>query len=72
MEPKRTNNWLHLITIPFQMGSIIFIFAKIGMYIDEQYPNESNVWFLVFTLLGVALSLYNVIRQVNQINSKTK
>lgn len=72
MAKKPINHWLQLISIPFQMGSIIFIFAKIGMYVDEQFPNESNLWFLVLTLLGVALSLYNVIRQVNQINSKTK
>jgi F0F1-type ATP synthase assembly protein I len=72
MANKPLNNWMQLISIPVQMGSIIFIFAKIGMYLDEQYPNESNVWFLIFTLLGVALSLYNVIRQVNLINSKTK
>lgn len=66
---KPTNKWMQLISIPAQMGIIIFLFAKIGMYIDEKYPNKNNIYFLIFTLLGVALSLYNVIRQVNKINS---
>lgn len=72
MVNKPVNSWIQLISIPVQMGSIIFIFAKIGMYLDEECPNDRNVWFLIFTLLGVALSLYNVIRQVNRINSQTK
>ena len=72
MVNKPVNSWIQLISIPVQMGSIIFIFAKIGMYLDEEFPNDRNVWFLIFTLLGVALSLYNVIRQVNRINSQTK
>ncbi len=72
MANKPLNSWIQLISIPIQMGSIIFIFAKIGMYLDEEFPNDSNMWFLIFTLLGVALSLYNVIRQVNRINSQTK
>lgn len=66
---KPSNKWMQLISIPAQMGIIIFLFAKIGMYVDEKYPNKNNIWFLLFTLLGVALSLYNVIRQVNKINS---
>ncbi len=72
MVNKPVNSWIQLISIPVQMGSIIFIFAKIGMCLDEECPNDRNVWFLIFTLLGVALSLYNVIRQVNRINSQTK
>ncbi len=66
---KPTNKWMQLISIPAQMGIIIFLFAKIGMFVDEKYPNKNNVYFLIFTLLGVALSLFNVIRQVNKINS---
>ncbi len=66
---KPTNKWMQLISIPAQMGIIIFLFAKIGMFVDEKYPNKNNVYFLIFTLLGVAFSLYNVIRQVNKINS---
>jgi F0F1-type ATP synthase assembly protein I len=69
MAKRPSNKWMQLISIPAQMGIIIFLFAKIGMYIDENYPNKNNIWFLVFTLLGVALSLYNIIRQVNKINS---
>lgn len=66
---KSSNKWLQLVSIPAQMGIIIFLFAKVGMYVDEKYPNKNNIWFLIFTLFGVALSLFNVIRQVNKINS---
>lgn len=69
MTNKPLNKWIQLISIPAQMGIIIFVFSKLGMYIDNKYPNENNLWFLLLTLLGVGLSLYNVIRQVNKINT---
>ncbi len=65
---KQLNKWLQLINIPIQMGIVIFLFAYLGQWLDEKYPNKSNVFNIICVLVGVFLALYNVIRQVNQIN----
>ena len=54
--------------IPVQMGVVIFLFSWFGGWLDEKYGNTSNTNQMIFTLLGVFVALYNVIRQVNQLN----
>jgi hypothetical protein len=67
---KPLNKWIQLISIPAQMGMVIFLFAYLGQYLDEKYQSENYV--KIFTVLGVFLALYNVIRQVNQLNKNEK
>nr|WP_202390803.1 AtpZ/AtpI family protein [Flavobacterium sp. Sd200] len=57
-----------LINIPFQMGIIIVGFSWLGNWLDEKYPNPNGIYRIIFTMLGVGIALYNVIRQVNQLN----
>lgn len=66
--PKKqpNNKWMQLITIPFQMGFVIFIFHYLGQYLDKK--NETDYYVKVLTMVGVFLSLYYVIKQVNQLN----
>lgn len=66
--PKKqpNNKWLQLITIPFQMGFVIFIFHYLGQYLDER--NNTDYYVKILTLVGVFLSLYYVIKQVVQLN----
>ena len=71
-QPKKNyNKWLALINIPIQMGIIIFIFNKIGVWLDANYTNEKVYYYKIFTMLGVFISLYNVYRQVNQIGKNS-
>lgn len=70
-EKKNYNKWLALINIPIQMGLIIFVFYKIGFWLDEAYPSEKVYYYKLFTLLGVFLALYNVYRQVNEIGKNS-
>ncbi|WP_330443964.1 AtpZ/AtpI family protein [Flavobacterium sp. C4GT6] len=68
-KPDRNNRkWIILINIPIQMGIIIFLFAWFGGWLDNKYGNTSNPNTILFTLIGVAIAMYNVIRQVNQLN----
>lgn len=67
-DKKKRNKWIALINIPLQMGIVIFLFSWLGSWIDEEYGNIKNTNRIIFTLLGVFLALYNVIRQVNQLN----
>lgn len=54
--------------IPFQMGIIIFLFSLLGHWLDAKYPNANAIYLKIITLLGVAIALYNVIKQVNNLN----
>jgi len=67
--PKKKNNkWLSLINIPIQMGVIVFAFAYGGKWLDEKYPNEGNIYVKILVVVGVGIAIYNVNRQVQDIN----
>jgi predicted MFS family arabinose efflux permease len=72
-EPNKNqpNKWIALINIPIQMGVIIFVFSYLGSWLDENHPSQKVYYNKILVMVGVALALYNVIRQVNEIN-KTK
>ncbi|KQS52766.1 MULTISPECIES: AtpZ/AtpI family protein [Flavobacterium] len=67
---KSLSKWAALMNIPFQMGIIIFAFTYLGMWLDEKYSNNSSTWTIVLSLLSVFIALYNVIRQVKNLNKK--
>jgi hypothetical protein len=54
------------------MGIIIFLFSFFGKWLDEKYGNSTNIFTKTIILVGVFLALYNVIRQVNQLNKNDK
>ncbi|WP_299259007.1 AtpZ/AtpI family protein [uncultured Aquimarina sp.] len=54
--------------IAFQMGATIFLFAYIGEKLDAYYGFQEKWLTIIFVLLGVASSLYLVIKQLNKIN----
>jgi uncharacterized membrane protein len=65
---KQASKWMALINIPIQMGLIIFLFSYGGNWLDENYPNPRVYYNKILVMVGVVLALYNVIRQVNEIN----
>ena len=71
-DPQKNNynKWLALINIPIQMGVIIFLFSYLGNWLDQNHPSPKVYYVKVMVLIGVFLALYNVIRQVNEINNK--
>jgi uncharacterized membrane protein YfcA len=46
------------------MAVTIFIGTFIGVKLDEKYPNENNLFTVIFSLLFVMASLYLVVKQV--------
>jgi uncharacterized membrane protein len=68
-QKKKPNKWITLINIPIQMGIVIFLFSSLGNWLDEKYPNPNNLYVKGLTLVGVALSFYNLNRQLKSINS---
>ena len=63
------NKWVVFMNIPFQMGIIIFALTYLGMWLDEKYT-DSSVFTIVLSLLSVFIALFNVIRQVKNINKE--
>ena len=53
-----------LSAIGVQMAAIIAVGTFVGVKLDEKYPNDTNLFTLILTLLSVILSIYFVIRRV--------
>ncbi|MCC9072410.1 AtpZ/AtpI family protein [Flavobacterium sp. F-65] len=67
-ENQRNNKWIVFVNIPIQMGVIIFLFSYLGIWLDEKYSNGGSLWTIILSLFSVFLALYNVIRQVKNLN----
>ena len=67
-QKKFNNKWLALINIPVQMGIIIFAFAYFGNWLDKNHPNPSFFYKKILVIVGVAISFYNLNRQLKEIN----
>jgi drug/metabolite transporter (DMT)-like permease len=68
-EKKQPSKWIAMMNIPVQMGIIIFAFTYLGIWLDEKYTGTS-VFTIVLSLLSVFIALYNVIRQVKNLNKE--
>lgn len=53
--------------IAFEMGAIIYLAAQGGIWLDEHYKNEKGIYTAIATLLGVAISLWVVLRQIKRV-----
>ncbi|TMU55024.1 AtpZ/AtpI family protein [Flagellimonas algicola] len=68
--PKKKNNFKNaamLSGIAFEMGAIIFLAVKGGKWLDSYYGNEKNIFTVIATLLGVAISIWVVLQQLKRI-----
>jgi len=52
------------------MGITIYLFVLLGKWLDSEYNNGDKLFVIISTLLGVAVSLYVIVQQLNRINSK--
>jgi len=67
-QKKRHNKAIQLIGITAQMGITIYLFVKLGEWLDAAYNNNEKGFITVTTLVGVAVSLYLVLKQTNKLN----
>jgi uncharacterized membrane protein YfcA len=65
---KPLNKYARFSGVAFQMAVTIFIGTYIGTKLDEKFPNENNIFTLVFSLIFVFAALYTVIKQVKNIS----
>lgn len=67
-EPKnQLKNAAVLIGIAIQMGVTIYLFVLLGKFLDSKFNDGNKLYIIIMTLMGVAVSLYSVIKQVNRI-----
>ncbi|TJY34743.1 AtpZ/AtpI family protein [Pontimicrobium aquaticum] len=52
------------------MGVTIYLFVFLGKWLDSEYNDGNKLFVIIGTLLGVAVSLYAVVQQLNRFNSK--
>jgi len=64
---KPLKNVAVLSGITIQMGVTIYLFVLLGKFLDTKFNNGDKMYIIIMTLLGVAISLYTVIKQVNRI-----
>lgn len=69
-EKKKTNRYLRLSGIGAQMAGTIFLGALLGRYLDDLYPMKKKWWTIGLTIFAVVISLYNVLKQVNEMNNE--
>ena len=62
--------WAVFSGIAIQMGVTIGIGVFVGRMLDDSYPNKYSAYTIIFSLLGVFISLYAVIKQLPNINKK--
>ncbi|EIJ38380.1 AtpZ/AtpI family protein [Galbibacter orientalis] len=71
---KQTKNqlssWVKFTNIGLQMAIIIAAGTFFGVWLDKKFPNEYSAYTIVFSLLAVFASLYNVYRQVKALDEK--
>ncbi len=63
-DKKGMSKFMYFSGMGFQMIAIIGLFAYIGYKIDESRGNERPIFTAIFSLLGVGLSLYSVIKSI--------
>ena len=60
--------WAVFSGIAIQMGVTIGLGAFAGVKLDEKYPNKYSAYTIIFSLLGVFISLYALIKQLQKLN----
>lgn len=69
-KPPKNNGFKNaaiLTGIAFEMGIIIYLSVQGGKWLDAQYENEKNIFTVIATLAGVAISIWLVLQQLKRI-----
>ena len=68
-KPKgQLKNAAILTGIGVQMGVTIYLFVLLGKWLDTNYNNSEKLYVIIMTLIGVAISLYVVLKQIKKVS----
>ncbi len=65
---KQLKNAAILSGIGIQMGVTIYLFVKLGKWLDINYNNGDKLYIIIFTLAGVAISIYTLIKLLKRVD----
>jgi len=65
-----SNPYLRLSAAAIQMAAVIGGFSWLGSFLDSKYHTAHSLWTIILGLLGVALGLYLVIKEVLAISKE--
>lgn len=69
-KPKKQLKHIAVLSgIAMQMGVTIYLFVILGKWLDKTYNNSEKLFIIITTLLGVAVSLYMVLRQLKRLDN---
>ncbi|MCL5247537.1 AtpZ/AtpI family protein [Cellulophaga sp. 20_2_10] len=54
------------------MIAVIGIFSYFGVWLDKKFPNSYSLNTVIFSLVGVILAMYLVIKKVISLNKDKK
>lgn len=66
-EPNHLKNAAMLSGIAFQMGAIIYLAHKGGVWLDGYFNINNEIFTIIATLSGVAISIFAVVTQLKKI-----
>ena len=67
-KPDGIRKWAVFSWIAIQMGVTIGLGVFAGRKLDQIFPNDYSVFTIILSLLGVFISLYAVIKQLQKMN----
>ncbi|MBP3942542.1 AtpZ/AtpI family protein [Sphingobacteriaceae bacterium WQ 2009] len=67
---KKPNKWLVFTSMSAQMVVTIYLFYLLASWLDSKYHFTSERVVPLITMLGVVISIYQVIRQANKMNEE--
>jgi len=63
-------NLIKLSGLGIQIGVIVYIFVRFGKWIDLYFNNKTKIFVAIGAIIGVAVSLYVVLKQLEKIRKE--
>jgi F0F1-type ATP synthase assembly protein I len=67
---KQLNKYIQISGIAIQMALTIVLGSFIGIKLDKKFPNKNNLFTVIFTLIFVIISLYQVVKRFTNHSNK--
>jgi len=61
---KNDRKFLRFGSLGAQMAVLIYAGSELGKHLDDQYPSDKNWYTIVCTLAAVAISFYQLIKEL--------
>jgi len=67
---RRLNSYIQFTGVAFQMGVTFYLAAFFGKKLDAKYQLQKPYFTVSLILLGLIVSIYNLVKQLKRINKK--